>query len=135
MTHISRRTTLAHSLSLTLTDQALGMAYGFSECVIEKYRAKSDMNNAIYAGCITGAFLSRSGPPPAHTARAPQTRNYPDACPRSRNGNHVCVCVRVCSGTDGHAMGGWGLRGMVIRDGMFFALGLHGWIFLRWWSQ
>jgi hypothetical protein len=41
--------------------QALGAIYGETECVIEKYRAKSDMNNAVYAGCVTGGALGRSG--------------------------------------------------------------------------
>jgi len=40
---------------------AIGGVYATTECVIEKYRAKSDLNNSLYAGCASGAFLARSG--------------------------------------------------------------------------
>lgn len=34
-----------------------------TECVIEKMRGKSDMMNAVYAGCVTGAaFGIKQGP-------------------------------------------------------------------------
>ncbi|GKZ00111.1 hypothetical protein MPSEU_000964500 [Mayamaea pseudoterrestris] len=37
--------------------------FGGSECLVEKYRGKSDMWNSVYSGCITGAALqAKSGP-------------------------------------------------------------------------
>ncbi|GBE59856.1 mitochondrial import inner membrane translocase subunit [Babesia ovata] len=41
----------------------LGFVYSLFECVIQKRRAKSDLSNALYAGCASGAFLGlKSGP-------------------------------------------------------------------------
>ena len=48
-------------ISLSACVQALGGIYGATECIIEKYRAKSDIKNAAYAGCFTGGALGRSG--------------------------------------------------------------------------
>jgi import inner membrane translocase subunit TIM22 len=36
-----------------------------SECVIEKFRAKHDIYNSVYAGCATGAVLAKGGGPKA----------------------------------------------------------------------
>jgi import inner membrane translocase subunit TIM22 len=37
--------------------------FGGSECLVEKYRGKSDVWNSVYSGCITGAALqAKSGP-------------------------------------------------------------------------
>lgn len=47
-------------MSMGRTFSALGGIYGVTECVIEKYRAKSDIKNAAYAGCLTGGALGRS---------------------------------------------------------------------------
>mmetsp|Transcript_8922 Transcript_8922/g.13054 ORF Transcript_8922/g.13054 Transcript_8922/m.13054 type:complete len:218 (+) Transcript_8922:97-750(+) len=52
--------TRAKAMGMGRTFSALGGIYGLTECVIEKYRAKSDINNAAYAGCITGGALGRS---------------------------------------------------------------------------
>ena len=39
------------------------------ECVIEGWRAKSDLQNSMYAGCVTGAVLAaRAGGPKAAAA-------------------------------------------------------------------
>jgi len=40
-----------------------GLVYATTECLIERYRAKADMKNAIYAGVLTGGLVAaRSGP-------------------------------------------------------------------------
>lgn len=43
----------------------MGALFSGSECVIEKFRAKHDMYNSIYAGCSAGAILAHSGGPKA----------------------------------------------------------------------
>ncbi|GFE55518.1 mitochondrial import inner membrane translocase subunit [Babesia ovis] len=41
----------------------LGFIYSLCECIIQKHRAKSDIRNALYAGCTSGAFLGlKNGP-------------------------------------------------------------------------
>src|SRR5271156_6149738 len=41
----------------------IGAMYSGTECVIEGFRAKSDLTNSVSAGCITGAALAwRAGP-------------------------------------------------------------------------
>ena len=52
--------TRSKAMSMGRTFSALGGIYGVTECVIEKYRAKSDIKNAAYAGCLTGGALGRS---------------------------------------------------------------------------
>jgi hypothetical protein len=41
-----------------------------------QYRAKSDINNSMYAGCLTGGILARSGidPPPLSCLRSIHAR-------------------------------------------------------------
>ncbi|KEP67510.1 UNVERIFIED_CONTAM: mitochondrial inner membrane translocase subunit TIM17, putative [Hammondia hammondi] len=41
----------------------LGFLYSLVECFIQRERAVHDVNNAIYAGCFTGAALSYKGGP------------------------------------------------------------------------
>lgn len=55
------RQTRSKALSLGRTFAPIGGVYAMTECIIEKYRAKSDVRNAAYAGCLTGAYLGRSG--------------------------------------------------------------------------
>ncbi|KAJ9086998.1 Mitochondrial import inner membrane translocase subunit tim22 [Entomophthora muscae] len=41
----------------------VGAIFAGTECVIEGYRAKSDLYNSVYAGCVTGGILGlRAGP-------------------------------------------------------------------------
>eukprot|EP00920_Eleutheroschizon_duboscqi_P033997 GHVT01081597.1.p1 GENE.GHVT01081597.1~~GHVT01081597.1.p1 ORF type:complete len:332 (-),score=16.19 GHVT01081597.1:1212-2207(-) len=41
----------------------LGAVYTLAECFVERERASHDIMNAIYAGCVTGAFLAaKNGP-------------------------------------------------------------------------
>eukprot|EP00887_Chlorella_sp_A99_P001415 scaffold8.g1415.t1 len=51
------------SLSYAKGFAVMGALFAGSECVIEKYRAKHDMYNSIYAGCATGAALAHSAGP------------------------------------------------------------------------
>ncbi|EPR62206.1 mitochondrial inner membrane translocase subunit TIM17, putative [Toxoplasma gondii ME49] len=46
----------------------LGFLYSLAECFIQRERAVHDINNAIYAGCFTGAALSYKGGPWAAAA-------------------------------------------------------------------
>uniref|UniRef100_A0A7S0VA57 Mitochondrial import inner membrane translocase subunit TIM22 n=1 Tax=Hemiselmis tepida TaxID=464990 RepID=A0A7S0VA57_9CRYP len=62
------RQTAGKSTSMGRTFAVIGAVYAGSECVIEKYRAKTDMRNSAYAGCLTGGILARSGGPLAMTA-------------------------------------------------------------------
>jgi import inner membrane translocase subunit TIM22 len=55
--------TRTKAVSMGRTFAALGGIYAVTECVIEKYRAKTDLNNAMYAGCLTGGALARSAGP------------------------------------------------------------------------
>ena len=43
----------------------MGFLFSGSECVIEKYRAKSDIVNSVSAGCFTGATLAYGSGPKA----------------------------------------------------------------------
>ena len=36
----------------------MGFLFAGSECVIEKWRAKTDIYNSVSAGCVTGATLA-----------------------------------------------------------------------------
>ena len=41
----------------------VGLMFASTECLIESYRGKSDMNNAVYSGFVTGGLLGlRAGP-------------------------------------------------------------------------
>lgn len=55
--------TRSKAVSMGRTFASLGGIYGVTECVIEKYRAKSDVYNPVYAGCFTGGVLGRSAGP------------------------------------------------------------------------
>ena len=41
----------------------MGAMFAGSECVIEKIRAKHDMYNSVYAGCVAGGALAHSTGP------------------------------------------------------------------------
>eukprot|EP01098_Paradermamoeba_levis_P007646 TRINITY_DN3177_c0_g1_i1.p1 TRINITY_DN3177_c0_g1~~TRINITY_DN3177_c0_g1_i1.p1 ORF type:complete len:158 (+),score=30.50 TRINITY_DN3177_c0_g1_i1:33-506(+) len=42
---------------------AVGLVYGGIHCGVEKYRAKTDLQNSLFAGCLSGAVLAcRAGP-------------------------------------------------------------------------
>jgi len=58
---LSTRETLI-DMKNTIVSNAKGFAFiGFmfagTECIIESYRAKSDMKNAVYSGAVTGGIL------------------------------------------------------------------------------
>lgn len=57
--------TASRSTSYAKGFAAMGALFAGSECIIEKFRAKHDMYNSIYAGCTTGAVLAHSGGPKA----------------------------------------------------------------------
>jgi hypothetical protein len=41
----------------------IGAAYSGTECAVESFRAKNDLQNSMYAGCITGGALAyKAGP-------------------------------------------------------------------------
>jgi len=42
-----------------------GALYSFNECVIEKYRAKHDRYNPMFAGCATGGMMAYGAGPKA----------------------------------------------------------------------
>jgi len=47
----------------------IGLMFASTECVIESYRGKSDLKNAVYSGFVTGGLLGfRAGPQAAVTA-------------------------------------------------------------------
>ncbi|KAF2718969.1 mitochondrial import inner membrane translocase, subunit Tim17/22 [Polychaeton citri CBS 116435] len=43
----------------------IGAVFAGTECAIEGFRAKNDLNNGVAAGCLTGGWLARSGGPQA----------------------------------------------------------------------
>jgi hypothetical protein len=49
---------------------------------VKQYRAKSDINNSLYAGCLTGGYLARSGVPLAlrNTHRSASSLHLTHAC-------------------------------------------------------
>lgn len=53
------------SLSSARNFGFIGAVYSGTECCIEGLRAKNDLQNAVYAGFITGALLARKGGPMA----------------------------------------------------------------------
>jgi len=41
----------------------IGLMFASTECVIESYRGKSDLANAVYSGAVTGGLIGfRAGP-------------------------------------------------------------------------
>jgi len=59
MVRIMGRQTLSYAQNFAI----VGASYSGSECVIESYRAKHDIYNAVSAGCFTGGILGvRAGP-------------------------------------------------------------------------
>lgn len=59
------KSTASRSKSYAKGFGAMGALFAGSECVIEKYRAKHDAYNSIYAGCTTGAILAHKAGPKA----------------------------------------------------------------------
>ncbi|KAL9666746.1 hypothetical protein QQ045_001084 [Rhodiola kirilowii] len=47
------------------TFAVMGFVFSAAECVVEKARAKHDINNTVVAGCITGGTMSARGGPKA----------------------------------------------------------------------
>jgi len=43
----------------------IGAIFSGTECAIEGFRGKSDINNGVAAGCLTGGFLAKSAGPQA----------------------------------------------------------------------
>ncbi|KAL3624888.1 hypothetical protein CASFOL_031556 [Castilleja foliolosa] len=56
------------SWSSCKTFAVMGTIFSASECVIEKARAKHDIMNTVFAGCVTGGSLSARGGPKAACA-------------------------------------------------------------------
>lgn len=57
---------LARSKSYGRSFGFLGLALSGTECVIESYRAKSDVRNSLYSGCVVGGGMGlRAGIMPA----------------------------------------------------------------------
>ncbi|KAI9224851.1 mitochondrial inner membrane translocase subunit Tim17/Tim22/Tim23/peroxisomal protein PMP24 [Blastocladiella britannica] len=53
----------ARSVSSAKSLSVIGGIYAGTECVVESYRAKSDLWNGAISGCITGAALGVKGGP------------------------------------------------------------------------
>jgi len=47
--------------SMAKNFSVIGVLFSSSECVIAKFRGKSDLRNTLYAGCFSGAVLARGG--------------------------------------------------------------------------
>lgn len=60
---LTMKQTWTKSVALSKQFAFIGGVYSGVECVIEKARAKHDVNNAVYAGCVTGAGLAIKGGP------------------------------------------------------------------------
>jgi hypothetical protein len=58
----------AKSVSYAKSFAWMGFLFAGSECVVEKYRGKTDMVNSVTAGCFTGATLAYGNGPRAMCA-------------------------------------------------------------------
>ncbi|GBG74633.1 hypothetical protein CBR_g19040 [Chara braunii] len=65
---ISTKSAGVRSLQMAKGFALVGAIYSGTECIVEKARAKHDMNNTVIAGCITGGSLSAKGGPRAACA-------------------------------------------------------------------
>ncbi|KAJ1569556.1 Mitochondrial import inner membrane translocase subunit tim22 [Nowakowskiella sp. JEL0078] len=55
----------ARALSSGKNFGKIGAIYSGSECIIESYRAKTDLYNSAVAGCVTGGILAANAGPQA----------------------------------------------------------------------
>jgi import inner membrane translocase subunit TIM22 len=53
----------SRSVSYAKGFATMGFLYSGAECVVEKYRAKHDKLNSVYAGCIAGGIMAHGAGP------------------------------------------------------------------------